>query len=555
MVGTTEFNLNYLHWQQLIESDLQKLKKITPLAVSSWEGVVTKPLYTSLDQSIPSVDMEGAQSLVGLKILAKQLASSSETFFNNEIMAGTDCVTIELNSSADISVLSHLPLNPKIVLRFSSESLFKEFLALKMTGYSIEFDLSSFFLKNKESELEDFLMELVLYSQNYEIAAFIDVQFLQNLGANPVQELIFSSSLAQQILLKTNKKLKVNISLPLSSDIFIELARLKALQQVLSASGHTNVDIQVCPSMCSFTKRSASMNILRGTMTALVGLLGNARKIFITPFDILCNGSDPGVNLDSYRLARNTVLILKEECHLGRVQDPSRGSWYVENLLNQYVTAIHSHVMTSLHDIYLYLETMSFKFKSQQLERLKLYKERQKLIVGVNEFVHFDDSVRSVSSIDNAMNDIASFRWVQAFEDLQDQVDVHIARGKSRPNIFVINVGSIVDYLPRIHFIQNFFEVGGFRLTLNEEGFESVESGLKAFAQSDLSLAIICATDEVYKSMTPNLKVANKAVLLAGHPREKQELWKEAGIYDFVYKGCDAVEKLSQYLKWLGVIA
>lgn len=559
--GTQEFHQNYSHWQQVIESEQvkqqNKSRKISNMPTLLWEGVTAKPLYSSIDKTGLPVEMDSVDSLVSLKISAQQLGASVGDFFGQELMTGTDCVTIELKKSADLSLLSILPPRTNIILRFTTESLFKEFLALKIKSFPIEFDLCSFFIESKESLLGLFIEELSNHCQEYDITVLINTQFLQNIGANPVQELIFSYSMAQQLLLKKNQNLKVNILIPLSSDLFIELARLKALRQILHSKGVTGVDVQVYPSACYLTKRNVSMNILRGVMAALVGLIGGARKIFITPYDILLNGSDAEFSLDSYRLARNTVLILKEESRLGQVQDPSKGSWYVENLLNQFISEVNSVVddgaMSCLNEIVLYVKTMSEKFYDQQVERLKQYRKRQKLIIGINDYVYFEDSIKLDSASCSDLDYQNHFRWSQAFEDLQDQVDIYISKGGSRPCVYVINVGPTVNYLPRMNFVQNFFEVGGFCLFINEDGFDSVETGLKAFAESDISLAIICSTDEVYQSLSPNLKVNHKKVLLAGNPGDKKVLWEEAGIYDFIYLGCDCVQKLSNYLSIVGL--
>jgi len=74
------------------------------------------------------------------------------------------------------------------------------------------------------------------------------------------------------------------------------------------------------------TTRSPSINILRNTVACYAGAVAGADAITTDPFDA------PTVLSTelSRRNARNTQLILAEECHLNRAIDPAGGSWFVE---------------------------------------------------------------------------------------------------------------------------------------------------------------------------------------------------------------------------------
>ena len=76
------------------------------------------------------------------------------------------------------------------------------------------------------------------------------------------------------------------------------------------------------------TIRDPYVNMLRTSMEALSGAIAGT--------DSLCVGNfDETIRLPesfSRRIARNTHLILQEECELTNVVDPAGGSWAVETL-------------------------------------------------------------------------------------------------------------------------------------------------------------------------------------------------------------------------------
>ena len=79
------------------------------------------------------------------------------------------------------------------------------------------------------------------------------------------------------------------------------------------------------------TTRNQSLNILRNTVACYAGAVAGADVITTTPFD-----TPTGLPTEaSRRNARNTQLILAEECHLSRVIDPAGGSWYIEWYTNE----------------------------------------------------------------------------------------------------------------------------------------------------------------------------------------------------------------------------
>lgn len=125
-------------------------------------------------------------------------------------------------------------------------------------------------------------------------------------------------------------------SLPISGDFFSQVAKLRAARllwtKLVAASGGDlaglPLRIHAATSRFNKTDRDPWVNMIRCTSEVTAAVLGGAQSIAVIPFDESIGASDAFAR----RVARNTQSVLREESHLGRVADPTGGSWYVEQL-------------------------------------------------------------------------------------------------------------------------------------------------------------------------------------------------------------------------------
>jgi methylmalonyl-CoA mutase len=109
----------------------------------------------------------------------------------------------------------------------------------------------------------------------------------------------------------------------------IRAARLLWAQAVAAAGGSAaaqRLRLRTTTARRVITTRTPMINILRNTAAAYAGAVGGADAITTVPIeapDVLSTSA-------SRSNARNTQLILAEECHLDHVIDPAGGSWYIE---------------------------------------------------------------------------------------------------------------------------------------------------------------------------------------------------------------------------------
>jgi methylmalonyl-CoA mutase len=151
-----------------------------------------------------------------------------------------------------------------------------------------------------------------------------------------------------------------------------------------------------------------------------------------------------------------------------------------------------------------------------------------------------------------AIAPLPSTRTAEPFERLRDISDEHLARTRSRPKVFLANLGSAAAFTARATFAKNFFEAGGIEAAMSE-GLADQDSIKTAYLQSTAKLSCICSTDEIYKEHAPAAaralrEAGSKLVALAGRPGDDEQELVRAGITTFVFAGCDTLKVLSEAL-------
>jgi methylmalonyl-CoA mutase len=129
---------------------------------------------------------------------------------------------------------------------------------------------------------------------------------------------------------------QIAFSVPLGTQLLTDLAKLKALRilwyQITQAYGLTSyksTDLYLHGRSEAWInqKFQPNGNMLKGTVSAIAGITGGCDAITIIP-------EDPK-NFVMNRVARNTSLILLEEAHLGKINDPFGGAYALEVMVDQ----------------------------------------------------------------------------------------------------------------------------------------------------------------------------------------------------------------------------
>lgn len=186
----------------------------------------------------------------------------------------------------------------------------------------------------------------------------------------------------------------LRMCLSIGSNYFVEIAKLRAArmlwERVLEAWGAQpracGAHIHGRTAWWNKTHYDPYVNMLRATTEAFAGVVGGVDGMHVSPFDETIRLPDEF----SRRIARNTQLILAEECDLTHVIDPAGGSWYIEWLTSQ-IAAKAWEVMQSVEQAGGMTEALALGLPQKRIaetaeSRAKAIARRRDVFIGTNMY-------------------------------------------------------------------------------------------------------------------------------------------------------------------------
>ena len=413
---------------------------------------------------------------------------------------------------------------------------------------------------------------------NYRVLA-VNAFLFNNAGAYISQELGYALAWGNELMAKLTeagftadevaKKIKFNFGI--SSNYFMEIAKLRAARwlwaEIVAAYK------PACECACkmvahaqtsewNMTVYDAHVNLLRSQTEAMSAALAGVDSITVRPFDKIYQTPDDF----SERIARNQQLLLKEECHLDKVVDPSAGSYYVEVLTN------------SLADVAwkLFLEVeekggfsvavnageIQNAVNASNVARKKAVATRREILLGSNQYPNFTevaaDKIQEKGSCccggghcgEATIPALDFSRGASEFEALRMTTE---KSGKT-PKVFMLTIGNLAMRLARSQFSANFFGCAGYKI-IDNLGFDTVEAGVEAAVKAGAEIVVLCSSDDEYAEFAP---AAYKALagraefVVAGAPACAYDL-KAQGIDQFVNVKSNVLETLKAFNAKLGI--
>ena len=413
---------------------------------------------------------------------------------------------------------------------------------------------------------------------NYRVLA-VNAFLFNNAGAYISQELGYALAWGNELMAKLTeagftadevaKKIKFNLGI--SSNYFMEIAKFRAARwlwaEIVAAYK------PACECACkmvahaqtsewNMTVYDAHVNLLRSQTEAMSAALAGVDSITVRPFDKIYQTPDDF----SERIARNQQLLLKEECHLDKVVDPSAGSYYVEVLTN------------SLADVAwkLFLEVeekggfsvavnageIQNAVNASNVARKKAVATRREILLGSNQYPNFTevaaDKIQEKGSCccggghcgEATIPALDFSRGASEFEALRMATE---KSGKT-PKVFMLTIGNLAMRLARSQFSANFFGCAGYKI-IDNLGFDTVEAGVEAAVKAGAEIVVLCSSDDEYAEFAP---AAYKALagraefVVAGAPACADDL-KAQGIDQFVNVKSNVLETLKAFNAKLGI--
>jgi methylmalonyl-CoA mutase len=261
---------------------------------------------------------------------------------------------------------------------------------------------------------------------------------MQEAGATAVQELAFTiADGLEYVRAAMSKGLPVDKFAPrlsfffsIGMNFFMEIAKLRAARQLWATLMQEKFEPKDARSLAlrthcqtsgvSLTEQDPYNNVIRTAVEAMAAVLGGTQSLHTNALDEALGLPTPF----SARVARNTQLIIAEETGIPKVVDPLAGSYYVEKLTYDLVTAARE-VIDKVEEMGGMAKAVESGLPKLMIEEAAARRQAridrgEEVIVGVNKYRVENPEMVDVLDIDNsAVRDgqIARLKEIRAKRD------------------------------------------------------------------------------------------------------------------------------------------
>jgi methylmalonyl-CoA mutase len=189
---------------------------------------------------------------------------------------------------------------------------------------------------------------------------------------------------------------RVRLSLSLGSNVFMEIAKLRAARHLVAkiaaafgaSENARSLHLHARSTQYNKTLFDPHVNMLRATTEAFSGVVGGVDSLHVSPYDSVFALPDEF----SRRTARNTQLVLANEHDLRQVVDPAGGSYYVEWLTDKLARAAWELLQKTQAGgglLAVLLDgSLAAAIEETESQRKKALARRKRVLVGTNLYAN-----------------------------------------------------------------------------------------------------------------------------------------------------------------------
>ncbi len=370
----------------------------------------------------------------------------------------------------------------------------------------------------------------------------LNINELTNKSVNPDDEIALSIWKINDLINQNSKIENIEINLSVGSNFLIEIAKFRALKYlIIKYSNFIGVifKFNIVAKSCDWNKSNLDKenNILRMSAEALSAKIGGANLYSYQNFD-LNNKND-----FSNRISSNIQNLIDYESNVNHINNSADGSYSIEEMTfeiaeNSWIK-FQELMKLDLNQIKNQYSILSNEFKSTNNQNLET---RKRVLVGVNKY---PNSTETINFDTLGRNE---------FENIRIKANEIKNKLNQKPEIYILNIGSLSDYKARNEFVTDFYKVGGFEIK-QSNGQELVEDALNLINVIDTKIIIICSSDKIYDEILIPLlngiksSQPEKYIILAGNVGDNLEKLKQIGLDDYIFKKNNIKEKLNLALE------
>ena len=401
-------------WKQQIQFELKGANYNDTLIWDSPEDIKVKPFYDASDlDKMVSVTTKATEFKICQNIFVYDVDKSIARALNS-IERGAESLRFSISDDTIdvVKLLSAMPLD-EISVHFNFTFFSLAYIAkidtfLKDKKASIFYNIDPIGQLAREGnwfptpDKDNFeTLSQVFKTNTQQSVISIDAALYQNAGANMVQQIAYALAHANEYF---NRISEINqpivFQMAVGTNYFFEIAKLRAFRLLFNLLAKEYDHSFDCHLIVTPTKRNKTLydynvNMLRTTTECMSAILGGANTIANLPYDALYHKD----NEFGDRIARNQLLVLKNESHFDKVNNPADGSYYIESLTQQ----LADKALVLLKDIEAkggFLKQLNegiIKRKIQESADASqaLFDEGKEVLLGTNKYPNKQDQMKN----------------------------------------------------------------------------------------------------------------------------------------------------------------
>ena len=341
------------------------------------------------------------------------------------------------------------------------------------------------------------------------------------------------------------------------ADTFLTLAKFRALRRLwarieeLCGLAPQPLRLHGETSWRMMTRRAPWVNVMRVTGAVFAAGTGGADVVTALPFTAALGLAEDRAR----RLARNTQLVLLDESHLAKVEDPAAGSGGLEALTDQLAQRAWELFQEIEREGGVEASLFAGKFQARiaavARKRAESHATLENAITGTSAFPDLDEKPATLAAVAprpkaaRARLALPDARDAAPFEALRDRADALTDASGCRPAIYLATVGSPASHGPRATYAANFFAAAGIAAVVGDI----------ADYDGALPFVCICGPDALEESILDEATVSRLRAAGAGRilragdrPADGRD---RTGFDDFIGKGAPALRLLGESLEYL----
>lgn len=398
-------------WKNQIQYELKGADYNETLIWESLEGIKVKPFYHNDEDFVTNnVTTHNTEFTILQEIYVHDFEKSINKA-NELLKRGAESIRfIVPTKEIDAVTLLNLVENPKAVylklLFLDEETVAKinteagklsfEVFVLIDPIHQLLFDGN--FFKDGTSDFET-LNRINKNSDNINWLT-VNASTYQNAGANMIQQLAYTLAHTNEYLNRIEHFDKnITVEVAVGGNYFFEIAKLRALRMLLNTlaneySEQITFHIITKPTRRNKTLYDYNVNMLRTTTECMSAILGGANAVENLAYDALYHKT----NEFGDRIARNQLLILKEESYFDKTNNPADGTYYIENLTKQ----LAEKALDLFKDIeqngglisQLIEGTIQRKIAESAAKEQELFNNGKEVLLGTNKYPNPQDRMK-----------------------------------------------------------------------------------------------------------------------------------------------------------------